>query len=547
MTIKTLEFSEVKGLFKNKQEFEEWNDSRNNLSLELKYRELGDYQTPPSLVKRVFDLLEYKGICYTEIIEPTCGKGNFIIDALKRHPDSLRNIIGIERQHEYIDMLREQIISDELYKYANVQLYEENFFDFNLSDSVADNSLIIGNPPWITNSELSSLKSDNLPEKSNFKKNKGFDALTGKANFDIAEFILISLIDNLNAKGGGTIAFLVKNIVIRNILKYSKEVGWNITTFEVYNFDAKKEFGVSADASLLLLRFGESDKEKAEQATVYSLYDYRNPISKFGWVDNEFVSDVEKYLLGNLIEKGKQDNKQFVWRSGIKHDSSKVMELSLNSNNDIVAKDGTVFSSNQEYIFPLYKSSDIRKINGSTVPKRYVIVTQRNIGEDTDIINEKDSKTWEYLLKHKPALDGRKSSIYNGKPQFSIFGVGDYSFSEYKIAISGMYKVSKFSLIEPYNGKPAMVDDTVYFLSSNNKKEALILFGLLNSKIVQSFLKSIAFVDNKRPYTKDILMRISVSKTVEHVSLDEINKILSENQYPPVLQTEYQNFIDGLR
>lgn len=48
------------------------------------------------------------------------------------------------------------------------------------------------------------------------------DALTGKSNFDIAEFILISLIDNVNANGKGTIAFLVKILLLETYSNIQK-------------------------------------------------------------------------------------------------------------------------------------------------------------------------------------------------------------------------------------------------------------------------------------------------------------------------------------
>ncbi|WP_261998394.1 methyltransferase [Enterococcus faecalis] len=533
----------IKCLFKTRKSFDEWNLHKNEIALELNNREFGDYQTPESLVSKVYELIENKGISYSTLIEPTCGKGNFIIEGLKREKNNLQKVFAIEKQPQYIWQLVSTLVTERLYDKAEFDLNIHDFFDFDFTKIVDENCLIIGNPPWITNSELSSLKSDNLPIKSNFKKVKGFDALTGKANFDIAEFILISLIDNLNAKGKGTIAFLVKNIVSRNILKLSKEVDWNITTFEIYNFDAKKEFNVFADASLIFLRIGEDKKEKQLRATEYSLYDYSEPIKKFGWIQNEFVSDIDKYLHGCKIEKGNEEDTRFIWRSGLKHDASKVMELTINEEDAVIAKDGTVFSKRQPTIFPLYKSSDISKITNGFVPRKYVIVTQKKIGESTDYIQNLDKKVWDYLNKNKTVLSNRKSSIYKDKPKYSIFGIGDYSFRKYKIAISGMYKVSRFSLIEPIDGKSPMVDDTVYFLSTDNKVEALILYGLLNSKLVQDFLESIAFKDNKRPYTKEILTRISIKKASQLISLNELNEILSEGNLDLVDEIEYYDFV----
>ena len=45
---------------------------------------------------------------------------------------------------------------------------------------------------------------------------------------------------------------------------------------------------------------------------------------------------------------------------------------------------------------------------------------------------------------------------------------------------------------------------------------------LLNSKKVQGFLTSIAFLDAKRPYTKKVLQRIDFEKIVACLSIDEL-------------------------
>ena len=74
-------------------------------------------------------------------------------------------------------------------------------------------------------------------------------------------------------------------------------------------------------------------------------------------------------------------------------------------------------------------------------------MTQRKIHDETNIIREQAPQTWNYLLHHAAQLDQRKSSIYKGKPRFSIFGVGDYTFAPWKVAISGLYKTIHFAVI----------------------------------------------------------------------------------------------------
>ena len=53
-------------------------------------------------------------------------------------------------------------------------------------------------------------------KKSNFQRRRGFDAITGKANFGIAEWMLIHLIEWMDARHG-TVAMLVKQSVARKV------------------------------------------------------------------------------------------------------------------------------------------------------------------------------------------------------------------------------------------------------------------------------------------------------------------------------------------
>jgi len=113
------------------------------------------------------------------------------------------------------------------------------------------------------------------------------------------------------------------------------------------------------------------------------------------------------------------------------------------------------------------------------------------------------------LNSYAEIFDKRKSRIF--KKRFSIFGIGDYAFKPYKIAISGFYKEPFFSLVYPINGKPVMFDDTVYYISFDSYQEAKEVWNLLNSYEVKNFLRSIAFIEGKRPYSKEVLSRIDLS------------------------------------
>ncbi|WP_295394999.1 hypothetical protein, partial [uncultured Thiodictyon sp.] len=100
---------------------------------------------------------------------------------------------------------------------------------------------------------------------------------------------------------------------------------------------------------------------------------------------------------------------------------------------------------------------------------------------------------------------------------FSIFGVGPYSFKKWKIAISGLYKTLNFNLIGPLDGKPVAFDDTVNFLSFDSEEEARFIYRLLTSDIALEFLGSMIFWDEKRPITTEILRRLSLKEVAREV------------------------------
>ena len=78
----------------------------------------------------------------------------------------------------------------------------------------------------------------------------------------------------------------------------------------------------------------------------------------------------------------------------------------------------------------------------------------------------------------------------------------------------------------------------------STRSTALITLALLNSQPVRDFLESIVFLDSKRPYTKDVLMRIDLAKVLERVSLKQIKTYLASIKAPPCeLDEEDLNFL----
>ena len=118
-------------------------------------------------------------------------------------------------------------------------------------------------------------------------------------------------------------------------------------------------------------------------------------------------------------------------------------------------------------------------------------------------------------------MNKRASSIYRNRPPFSIFGVGDYTFAPWKVAISGFYKKLAFVTVGPIKGKPVVLDDTSYFLPCQTQAQAEYLASLLNSSRAQAFYKAFVFWDTKRPITADLLRRLDLRRLAEETGSGE--------------------------
>jgi len=507
--------------------------------------EYGDFQTNRLLANKVANRLHEQGINPEIIIEPTCGKGNFIVASLNNF-SGIKQIIGIEIYKPYVWETKFSILDFFLKNpkcnKPSIEIFHYNVFDFHFktfSNLVINNNLlIIGNPPWVTNSQLGSLNSKNLPKKSNFKNQNGLDAMTGKGNFDIAEYIILSLFDAFQCINGH-LALLVKNSVVKNIVFDQKAKQYRIGSIEKHCIDSKKEFDVSVESSLLFCKLNSSPEFECRE---YNFYTKEMSLC-FGWVDNKFVSNTANYLHTQSID----GICPFEWRQGIKHDCSAVMELEKTNGHYLnKLKENVVIED--ELVFGLLKSSDLKNtvINET---RKYTIVTQSKVGQKTNYIKHQFPATYKYLYEHLSFFQSRKSGIYKGKPLFSIFGIGDYSFKPYKVAISGLYKTFHFTLALPQNDKPVMLDDTCYFIGFENIEYAVYAIILLNSPQTEDFLQSITFPDAKRVFTKDILMRIDLLKLTLNCSKQYIEEQLKymNDKYSLNLDLKlWDNFIEEL-
>lgn len=438
------------------------------------------------------------------MLEPTCGEGTFL-EAARRFEGAER--AGIEVQEDYVTKALTM----------GARVIRRNIFDLHLGTAVEWSSsgplLVIGNPPWVTNAALGAQGSINLPQKSNIRRLRGIDALTGASNFDIAEFILLKLIIEL-ADDTPTIALLCKTQVARNVLDYCHRTGIPLSGTSIRRLDAKKWFGASVDACVFTTSVTDGPADWV--VPVYATLESVEPESRLGFVGGRLVADIDAYQRGAFLD----GSSSLEWRQGVKHDASAVMELRGLEPGRYESRGGEVVDLEPEWVYPLLKATDVH--HGRTSTDRVVVVTQRSLADDTAHLADRAPLLWAYLQSHSSALAMRKSSIYRGRPEFAMFGIGDYTFAPWKVGVSGLHAAARFQLLGPVHGRPVVLDDTCYLLPFDDGRAAAIATVVLNSQAVRDLLTALMFPDSKRPVTKKLLQRIDLEAATTSASAAEL-------------------------
>jgi hypothetical protein len=478
--------------------------------------ERGDWQTPASLARAVVAHVAARRSSGDAparpprtVIEPTCGEGAFLVAAGERFPRA--ELHGVEINADYTRRARAALRGCG----ERAHVVTKDFFATNWGRVLREAKeplLVVGNPPWVTTAQLGSMGRTNSPDRSSGRGLRGLDAVTGKSNFDVSEWMLEHLLEVLAGREA-TVAMLCKSAVARRLVETIAARRLAVEPVGVWRIDAAAHFDASVAAVLFVAR---THRERATSEVplpvpvswpVYARLDATEPESLLGVVDGVLVADAARFVRTRHLAGQCRPE----WRSGVKHDCARVMELARRGgdpNGAWVNGMGERVEIESEVVHPLLKSSDVA--NERAAPTRAMIVTQRALGEDTRELRARAPRAWRYLSRHRALLDARKSAIYEKQPPFAIFGVGAYSFAPWKVAVSGLYKRSTFTVVGPHEDRAVVLDDTCYFLAFDDEPSARRAAAALRSEAATDFLGARIFWDAKRPITKGILQALDL-------------------------------------
>ena len=230
-----------------------------NVSNELQYSQLskditksltkkskkdnGIFFTPPNTIAENIDMLSDYIVDGADILEPSCGSGEYITQLNTLYPNS--KITGIEFNESIYKQIKHLNNSD------NITIHNADFLEYNDSKKY---DLIIGNPPYFV------MKKNDLDEKYH-------DYFDGRPNIFIP--FIIKCLDMLNPEG--ILSFVLpKNFI--NSLYYDKTRRYINENFTIVNIIEMTDNYLETQQDTVIIIIQNTPDSTGEQNGEFVLY-----------------------------------------------------------------------------------------------------------------------------------------------------------------------------------------------------------------------------------------------------------------------------------
>ncbi|MFB6165135.1 MAG: type I restriction endonuclease subunit M [Haloarculaceae archaeon] len=493
---------------------------------------LGEYYTPLGVAALGVDAVAGPDFAEATLLDPGCGAGAFLVAAIERKraaltatgPDAVvdavtGSVAGVDlnpvavrsAQVAYAAALFDELAAAER---ATVEL------PVTLTDALGltrDDPLVLpgtgrvdavdvlaGNPPWVPWERLADRVKARFRERYvdelGLQPHAGAAARLGHSNDDVSIPYAWTCVHRY-LRDGGAAAFVLKRDAVRGpagaVLRRLRVGDRSLALEGVQDLAALSPFADGrADAAVYAFR-AEAEPSFPVEATVWtpdgkaatfgSLSGLRDaterrqtqlvPLDRAEPASAWLRADADRAALGECAHD---------IRHGLKDDASAVFGLDRADLENVDA----------ETVYPYLRSRHVGKYGVSGHDLR--LVPQRRAGEDNeDELRREHPATYAYLDAHREALTDRKSSWLDQGPFYSVFGLGPYTWADYKVVWCRLNFKPDFAVVstrtDPDLGeRPVVPGDHYMFVATDDREAAHFLCALLNAAPYQRTLSDIA-------------------------------------------------------
>lgn len=399
---------------------------------------------------------------------------------------------------------------------------------------------IVGNPPWVNWEHLpDEYRRSTMKLWVHYglfpKREKGMETILGAAKYDISMLMTYVAVDKYLRRGGKL------GFVLTQTLFKTSGAGQGFRRFILPD---KTPFGPMAVDDMVELKPFEGAANRTAVAVFAKGYAVRYPITYQYWakkkeghgssigfdtpyeaVTKELItyrdwkaepvdpSDPTSSWISASARTLKAlrkmyGNSEYVGRKGVYCSANGVFWLDVQGRRP----DGHLIVSNlpdegkirvertqsaleATLVYPLLRGKDVARWRA--LPEISVLLTHEK-GMRLKAIPERKMqtdfpKTWRYLLKFKDTLS--KTGLFRrfckpGDPFYSMFDIGDYTFSRWKLVIREISATLTCAVVGRIEGRPVVPDHKLVIVGSDSKEESHYLCALLNSAPARLFVGS---------------------------------------------------------
>lgn len=428
-------------------------------------------------------------------------------------------------------------------------------FDRIEAGCVKDIDLVAGNPPWVKWSNLPRPYAEFIKPICDRMDIFSEDVWVGGIQSDISTVVTYRALERF-VKKGGSLAFLITGTVFKNessqgfrrwkLCMAGKDEPMTVETVEDYASLRPFE-GVANWPTLLLIR-------RNGEATNYPVrYRRFTGAKKDGDLDLSSFEDLQAipvpgtdagpWLVGTKEEMqvwpdlfNAAGDSVYRARKGVTTDANGIFFVSVqpiadckvvritndpsNGRRRVVKNSTTV---EKDDVFPLLRGRDVQRFIATPQPEQCIIVPQRGMfGDET--LPATRPHMFRFLSNFRAILEQRSSyrRFQQGKPFWSIWSTGEYTFAPYKVVwreMSGSSFVAAYVGSSDFCGDPKVVipDHKVYFVPMQSEDEAAYLTAFLNAHIITNAINA---------YSSALSLGTSVTDYLNIPQFDKENEIM---------------------
>ena len=174
-----------------------------------------------------------------------------------------------------------------------------------------------------------------------------------------------------------------------------------------------------------------------------------------------------------------------------------------------------------EVLYPLARGRDVSRWKAAaSIYLLFAQDTATRKGIDLESMQSRYPKAFSWLKLFESQLGQRKSQAVRhfgaGHAFYTMFGVGEYTLSDWKVVWPELSNEMSAAVIGPYEGRPVLPDHTLVSVSTSTPREAHYLCAMLNSAPSRLLVKS-SIVMHADPH---LLEKVRVPKFNDKLDID---------------------------